>query len=216
MAAILPPVRSPSLPAAAAASKRLKLYFEDWHISAVTLCISFAPESWFDTAATSKPVLGGGTTAAAAVAATSAAATAAVAAVAAGADVGDVLDTVEAQATSPGSAQAADANGSNCSSTALQGPQNTEETGNVAAEGHGWATSAASSTSSSIAAAANAAASCAATAAAGGIAEAQLPVWLQMAVALAHAEEGAWITLGAFRSSHTMFNTDALIQVGGF
>ncbi|WIA20481.1 hypothetical protein OEZ85_004885 [Tetradesmus obliquus] len=36
-----------------------------------------------------------------------------------------------------------------------------------------------------------------------------------MALALAHAEEGAWLTLGSFERAHTMVNTDALVQVLG-
>jgi hypothetical protein len=37
-------------------------------------------------------------------------------------------------------------------------------------------------------------------------------VYLQMALALAHAEEGAWLTLAPFSSAHTLINTESLIQ----
>jgi hypothetical protein len=38
-------------------------------------------------------------------------------------------------------------------------------------------------------------------------------VYLQMALALAHAEEGAWLTLAPFSSTHIMINTESLVQV---
>ena len=62
--------------------------------------------------------------------------------------------------------------------------------------------------------AATSAAGSAGAAAAGAVTPPQLPVWAQVAVALAHAE-GAWLTLDAFHARHPLLDVDAAVQVLG-
>jgi hypothetical protein len=188
------PVAPPSLPPVGTVTESLKLYFQQCHISAITLCISFAPGSWFD------PLPGG--TAAPARGDISPSSPVSAAAHAGG-STGPAPGAVEALAAAAAAASsrvAPAAGGLPYDSSAVE-------------EAFPWTHSSAAAEAAAHAAAEAAAAVApegSSSAAAGG---AVLPVWLQMALALAHAEEGAWLTLSAFSSNHAVINTDAMVQV---
>jgi hypothetical protein len=195
-----PPVQPPSLPTAATtAASRLKLYFEDWFVSAITLCISFTPGSWFDP---SPAGLASAWSSAGSAAAAAAAAAEAAAAVAAAA---------EAAATA-GSEAAAGASGSGAETSTAgsigQQQAASERTDSTATGDDQQDVSQAGNQHSTGAADVGAAAAAVAAAT-----SSPLPVYLQMALALAHAEEGAWLTLAPFSSTHIMINTESLVQV---
>lgn len=196
-----PPVQPPSLPAAAtsAVRRRLKLYFEEWFISAITLCISFAPGSWFDPSPASLASAWSGSAGSAAAAAVAAAAAAEAAAAA-----------TAAQAASDAAAGAAS---TDAVADSTQEPSAAEQSdsGTPLSQAEQGTSSGAGGQQEGAAAAADAGAAAAAVAAASS---SPLPVYLQMALALAHAEEGAWLTLAPFSSTHTMINTESLVQVG--
>jgi hypothetical protein len=203
----LSPVQPPSLPAAAtAASRRLKLYFEEWYISAITLCISFAPGSWFDPSpaglSSAWSSAGGG-----AAAATAAAEAAAVALAAAAAAAQTPAGTDMAGEAGSSNAAAAEAGRSGSTDGAATGGSSSRSASGDGDEGDS------SRTALEQDIAAGAADVGAAAAAVAAASSSPLPVYLQMALALAHAEEGAWLTLAPFSSSHTMINTESLLQV---
>jgi hypothetical protein len=212
-AAALQPVLPPSLPAASAGKRGVKLYFEQWQMSAITLCVSFAPDSWFD------PLPGGATAAAAAAGAvkgldSSSSSSSSAAVTGSSSSAGEALAGMVATADSVGAAAAAALAAAESSATAAGGSvQDTQQHTTAAAAVDTSSTQhlpdrGNSSSSSVPAALAEQHSSSSSSSGA-----APLPVWLQMALALAHAEEGAWLTLGSFERSHTMINTDSLVQV---
>lgn len=172
----LVPVKPPGLPAAAVKQSQVKLYLEEVRISPVTLCVSFAPDSWFDPlpGAASTVTRGSGSSVLSDLSHVGPVVTLG------GLSLG-VPDEASGTSGTNGVSATADGSGSQPSVEAA------EATIAAAAEVYG------SSNSTT-----------------GGQ---QLPIWLQMALALAHAEEGAWLTLAAFESSHTCINTDSLGQV---
>lgn len=198
-----PPVQPPSLPAAATTvvSKRLKLYFEEWFVSAITLCISFAPGSWFDPSPAGLASAWSGANsaaAAAAVAAEAAAAAAAAAQVASEAAAGSSASGAASDGSKggvdspePGAVERAD------SATPQPGVDATEDDSKTGNQQESAATADVGAAAAAVAAASSS----------------PLPVYLQMALALAHAEEGAWLTLAPFSSTHIMINTESLVQV---
>jgi hypothetical protein len=203
-AAAAAPVLPPSLPSVTAGHHGLKLYFEQWQMSAITLCVSFAPDSWFD------PLPGAA--AAAAGAATSkdldsgssniGSAGAVLAGLAAAPD--DSSAGAAAASASAAAAELLKSSASISSSNTLQDQEAAEAANTSKLD---------TSTSSNSSSAHDALTGRHSSSSSSSIAVSPLPVWLQMALALAHAEEGAWLTLGAFERSHTMINTDSLVQV---
>lgn len=181
-------VKPPGLPAPK--QSHVKLYVEDAKISAITLCVSFAPDSWFDPL----PAVASNVTRSPGNSVTSDLS-----------HLGPVVTPADDTPKVP---------------DGTSGTSGTSSVSAAAAEGIG----AASSTQAEIAEAQHAAEEAAAAVAelyvtaasssSNSAAAKQLPIWLQMALALAHAEEGAWLTLAPFESSHTCINTDALGQVG--
>jgi hypothetical protein len=195
-----PPVQPPSLPAAATtATSRLKLYFEEWFVSAITVCISFAPGSWFDP---SPAGLASAWPSAGSAAAAAAAAAEAATAVAAAAEAAAAFGSESAAGGSGSSADSSTAGSSGQQQAAAERVDSTasgDDQQDMTQAGNQHST-----------AAAEVGAAAAAVAAASS---SPLPVYLQMALALAHAEEGAWLTLAPFSSTHIMINTETLVQV---
>jgi hypothetical protein len=199
----LAPVLPPSLPAASAGKRGIKLYFEQWQMSAITLCVSFAPDSWFD------PLPGGATAAAAAAGAVKGLDASSSSSSSVGKALASAVASVETVAESAAAAEA----GAGSSSTSGQ-EQDASAASNSSKQDReldpipGSSSSSSSSTAAVLAEQHSSSSSSSSSSGA-----APLPVWLQMALALAHAEEGAWLTLGSFERSHTMINTDSLVQV---
>jgi hypothetical protein len=203
-AGVLAPVLPPSLPAASAGKRGLKLYFEQWQMSAITLCVSFAPDSWFD------PLPGGATAAAAAAAAgavkdldSSSSSSSS------SSGVGKALASAVASIDMATEVSAAAEAASDAASSIVAQTEAAAAAGNTSSK-QATELDPIPGSSSSITATALAEQHSSSSSSSGA---APLPVWLQMALALAHAEEGAWLTLGSFERSHTMINTDSLVQV---